>query len=307
MSANAVSRDFRSYYGRPIIKEPIWKPEIPWYFFFGGLAGASSSLVFGSRLAGNNRLARTASLTALTGFAISPILLIKDLGRPERFYNMLRVFKVTSPMSVGTWIVSAAGMASGVGAACELLDVLPTVKRVAETAGGVLGLPVSTYTAALLADTAVPVWHEAHRELPLMFAGGAAASAGAAATLFTLPEHAEPARRFALAGASLELAATKAMERRLGKLLAEPYHIGEASRLAKTAKMLTATGGVLLALAGRRRPGALAASTLLLGGSICGRWAVFKAGFESARDPKYTVVPQRERADRRGTRLTTNP
>ena len=307
MSANGVSRDFRSYYGRPIIKEPVWKPEIPWYFFFGGLAGASSSLVFGSRLAGNNRLARTASLTALTGFAISPILLIKDLGRPERFYNMLRVFKVTSPMSVGTWIVSAAGMASGVGAACELLDVLPTVKRVAETAGGVLGLPVSTYTAALLADTAVPVWHEAHRELPLLFAGGAAASAGAAATLFTPPKQAEPARRFALAGASLELAATKAMERRLGKLLAEPYHIGEASRLAKTAKMLTATGGVLLALAGRRRPGALAASSLLLGGSICGRWAVFKAGFESARDPKYTVVPQRERADRRGTRLTTNP
>ena len=307
MSANGVSRDFRSYYGRPIIKEPVWKPEIPWYFFFGGLAGASSSLAFGSRLAGNNRLARTASLTALAGFAISPILLIKDLGRPERFYNMLRVFKVTSPMSVGTWIVSAAGMASGVGAACELLDVLPTVKRVAETAGGVLGLPVSTYTAALLADTAVPVWHEAYRELPLLFAGGAAASAGAAATLFTPPTQAEPARRFALAGASLELAATKAMERRLGKLLAEPYHIGEASRLAKTARMLTATGGVLLALAGRRRPGALAASSLLLGGSICGRWAVFKAGFESARDPKYTVVPQRERADRRGTRLTTNP
>ena len=307
MSANGGSPDFRSYYGRPIIREPVWKPEIPWYFFFGGLAGASSSLAAGARIAGNDRLARSALFTAMAGLTVSPILLIKDLGRPARFYNMLRVFKVTSPMSIGTWIVSAAGAASGVAAGCELLDVLPRVKRTAETVAGMLGLPLSTYTAALLADTAVPVWHEAHRELPLMFAGGAAASAGAAATLFTPPEKAGPARRLGLAGAALELGATVGMERRLGKLLSEPYRVGQASGLAKAAKAMTATGGALLALAGRRRPGAVAAGALLLGGSICARWAVFKAGFESARDPKYTVVPQRDRAGRQGTRVTTHP
>ena len=307
MSVDGASPDVRSYYGRPVLKQPVWKPEIPWYFFCGGLAGASSSLAAGARLAGNERLARSASLTALAGLTISPILLAKDLGRPERFYNMLRVFKVTSPMSVGTWILSASGAASAVAAACELLDVLPGVKRAGETAAGLLGLPLSTYTAALLADTAVPVWHEARRELPLLFAGGAAASAGAASALLTPTEQAGPARRLALTGAALELAATAAMERRLGKLLAEPYRTGEASGLAKAAKALTAGGGMLLALGGRRRPGAVAAGMLLLGGSICGRWAVFKAGFESARDPKYTVIPQRERADRKGTRVTTRP
>jgi hypothetical protein len=295
-----------SYYGRPIIKEPVWKPEIPWYFFFGGLAGASSSLTLAARLADNDRLARSASLTALAALTISPILLIKDLGRPERFYNMLRVFKPTSPMSVGTWILSAAGTASGIAAGCELFDVLPGVRRTSEGVAGLLGLPLSTYTGALLADTAVPVWHEAQRELPLLFAGGAAASAGATALLFTPPEHAGPARRLALAGAALELGATKAMERRLGSLLTEPYQSGDASTLARAAKTLIAAGGGLLALSGRRKP-AFAASTLLLGGSICSRLAVFKAGFESARNPKYTIVPQRERAQREGTSVTTHP
>jgi hypothetical protein len=194
-----------------------------------------------------------------------------------------------------------------VATGCELLGVLPRVKRAAEAVAGVLGLPLSTYTGALLADTAVPVWHEARRELPLVFAGGAAASAGAAAILFTPPAQAGPARRFALAGAALEFAATEAMERRLGALLAEPYRMGEASRLVKGAKRLTVAGSALLAVAGSGRRGGAAAGALLLAGSVCARWAAFKAGFQSARDPKYTVVPQRERAERRGTRATTRP
>ena len=98
-----------SYYGKPIIKEPVWKPEIPAYFFVGGLAGASAALSAAARLAGNEELARRSLFVAAAGVTASPYLLIKDLGRPARFYNMMRVFKVTSPMSVGTWIVSASG------------------------------------------------------------------------------------------------------------------------------------------------------------------------------------------------------
>jgi Polysulphide reductase, NrfD len=306
VSASA-NDDVRSYYGRPILKEPVWKKEVPWYLFAGGLAGASSSLAAGARLSGNDHLARSASLVAFAGVVASPPLLIKDLGRPLRFYNMLRVLKVTSPMSIGTWILSVSGTLASTAAACELLGILPTLKRSAQLAGGVVGLPLCTYTGALLSDTAIPVWHEARRELPLLFAGGAAASAGGAAALFTPPEAAKPARRLGIAGAALELATTFAMERRLGDLLAGPYRDGDAKALARSAKALTAAGGVLMALAGRGRLGAAAAGTLLLGGSACGRWAVFKAGFESARDPKHTVVPQRERARRRGSAATTVP
>ena len=101
--------DALSYYGRPIIKEPVWQPDIPLYLFTGGLAGASDLLALGAQFSGNRRL-RTSALAAATfGTTISPYFLIKDLGRPLRFLNMLRVVKVTSPMSVGTWIFSALG------------------------------------------------------------------------------------------------------------------------------------------------------------------------------------------------------
>ena len=91
-----------------------------------------------------------------------------------------------------------------------------------------LGPALSTYTAALLADTAVPVWHEARRELPFVFAAGAAMSAGSAVAL---AGGGAPARRLALVGAAGELAATTAMERRLGEL-GEPYREGTAGRFA---------------------------------------------------------------------------
>src|SRR5919202_4139025 len=105
----APEEDVRSYYGRPVIKEPVWEWEIPWYFFAGGLAGASAGLSLVARLAGNERLARRALLAALGGATVSPVLLISDLGKPDRFYNMLRVFKPTSPMSMGTWILTSFG------------------------------------------------------------------------------------------------------------------------------------------------------------------------------------------------------
>jgi hypothetical protein len=98
------------------------------------------------------------------------------------------------------------------------------------------------------------------------------------------------------------------MERRLGKLLAEPYKHGVSGKLTRASKLAVAAGAALLALRGKRSRGAAAAgSALLLGGELMMRWGVFKAGFASARDPKYTVIPQRERANRDGTRVTTKP
>jgi hypothetical protein len=141
----------------------------------------------------------------------------------------------------------------------------------------------------------VPVWSEARRDLPVLFASGAASSAGAAALATTPSEHAGPARRLMLGGVALELATKVVMEKRLGEL-AEPYHKG-AGRIYSHAARLLSAGGAAAVLAGR---GNRVATTLgagaVLAGAVCERWAVFKAGHQSAMDPAYTVKPQRERA-----------
>jgi Polysulphide reductase, NrfD len=287
--------EFRSYYGRPIIKEPVWTWEVPWYFFAGGIAGASASLGLVARLAGNDRLARSAWAVAGAGGTAGVPLLVSDLGRPERFLYMLRMFKVTSPLSVGSWVLASMGPAAVGAVVSDRLGVFPRLGRVAEAVAGLLGPALATYTGTLVADTAVPVWHEAGRELPFVFAGSAAASAGAAATLLTPAADAGPARRLVLTGALLELGAAQTMERRLGEL-GEPYHQGPAGRLARLAKASTAAGAGLVALGGRRRRAiTMAGAALVLAGSACERWAVYKAGFQSARDPRYIVGPQRAR------------
>jgi formate-dependent nitrite reductase membrane component NrfD len=290
----------RSYYGQPILKAPVWTWEVPAYFFVGGMAGASAPLALVASLQGNRPLARAASAVALAGAALSPVLLISDLGRPERFANMLRVFKPTSPMSVGSWILAGFGPAVGLGAARELLGIVPRLGRAGEVAGAVLGPGLSTYTGALLANTAVPAWHEARGQLPFVFAGSSLASAAGAALLLTARADAGAARRMGMIGAVVSLGATAAMEHRLGALGAPYRSGGAAAGVGRTAKSLTALGGLLVATragAQRRRPvvGALA----LLAGSALERWAIFQAGVASAGDPAATVGPQRARRDAR--------
>jgi hypothetical protein len=289
-----------NYYGRPVLKEPTWTWEIPSYFFAGGLAGASSGLALVARLTGNDALARRAHLAALGGAAVSPVLLISDLGRPGRFYEMLRVIKPTSPMSVGTWVLSAFGATTSVAIVHDLLGVLPRLGRLSETISSVLGLPLATYTAVLIADTSVPVWHEARRELPLVFAASSAASAGGAALILTPVQGAGPARRLAVGGALLELGAVELMKRRLGRFLAEPYEGGRPGRFDKLSKALSGVGAAVAAFAGHKnRTAAAAGGALILAGALCERWSIYEAGFPSSRDPKYTVMPQRERLEAR--------
>ncbi|HEV8151986.1 MAG TPA: NrfD/PsrC family molybdoenzyme membrane anchor subunit [Solirubrobacteraceae bacterium] len=288
----------RSYYGQSVINPPIWKSEIPWYFFTGGLAGASLPLSLAASLQGNEALARRAAFGALGGAVVSPALLVSDLGRPERFLYMLRVFKVTSPMSVGSWILTGFGATSALGAARELLGRMPRAGRAAQVAGSLLGAGMATYTAALVANTAVPAWHEARRELPFVFAASAVASAGGFAAALTPVRHAGPARAMAIAGGVTEVALTGRMERRLG-FVGEPYRAGTPQRLATAAKALTAAGSVLMARAGGRRSGAAAAGLALMAGAAAERWAIFQAGMASAKDPRYTVGPQRDRLEQR--------
>ena len=303
--------EFVSYYGRPIIKPPVWKWDIAAYLFTGGLAAGSSLLAAGGQLTGRPALRRAGRVTALAAIGASTAFLIRDLGRPERFHHMLRVAKPTSPMSMGTWILAAFGPAAGVAAVAEAAPllpaggllglagrVLPPIGRVAGLAAAATAPALATYTGVLLADTAVPSWHEAYPELPVVFAGSALAS-GAGVGLIAAPaEQAGPARRMALAGAALEVGAASRMESRLG-LLAEPSRTGRPGTLLRAGRVLTAAGTVG-ALAGRRsRVLSVVSGAALLAGSLATRFGVFHAGLASARDPKYTVVPQRERLGRR--------
>jgi polysulfide reductase-like protein len=286
-----------SYYGRPVLKEPVWQPEIPWYLFTGGLAGASSVLSLVARLSGNETLARRSLYVGAAAELVSPALLVSDLGRPERALNMLRMFKVTSPMSVGSWILAVSNVSTTTAAALEWAGRLRRVRVGAEAVSGLMGAPLAVYTATLFSNTAIPVWHEGRRELPFLFGSSAVASAGAAAAIVVPTAEAGPARRLALGGVLVENALFQVMEKRLG-MLGEPYSKAEAGRHKKVAMACTMGGAALLAGPGRRsRAAAVMGGALVLAGEAALRWSVFKAGFQSARDPKYTVEPQRARAD----------
>src|SRR4051794_35532227 len=144
-----------SYYGRPVLKSPVWKPEIPWYLFIGGLTGASAPLAWAADVAGNRTLGRRAGLITLAAGTVGPVLLISDLGVPARFFNMLRVFKVTSPMSVGSWILAVTATTAAIATAHERFGLFGRLGRVARGLSALFGLPLATYTATLLSNTAV--------------------------------------------------------------------------------------------------------------------------------------------------------
>ena len=301
--------EFTSYYGRQIVKPSPWEADIPAYLFAGGLAAGSSLLAAGADLTGRPGLRRVGRLGAISALSFSMVALVHDLGRPERFVNMLRVVKVTSPMSVGTWLLSLYGPWAGAAAAAELVSMLPPHRRTGGllrlvtrfgTPAGVIAAvtapPVAAYTAVLLADTATPSWHAAYRELPFVFVGSAAAASGGLGMLAAPSREIGPARNLAIGGAVLETIMERRMERSMG-ITAEPLHTGKAGALMRAAKSLTIGGAVGSLVAGRSRAAAAMSGAALLAGSVCTRFGVFEAGQASARDPKYTVVPQRERLE----------
>jgi hypothetical protein len=303
MSASNGSPEIRSYHGQPVIKEPVWTAEIPLYFFSGGLAGASAGLAYLSDLRGEQQLAKRAWGLAFAGIAVSPVLLISDLGKPARFLNMLRMFKVTSPMSVGSWILTGSGGATSIAVANAWTGLFPRLARIAKPSAALLGLPLSTYTAALVANTAVPAWHGSRRMLPFVFASGAALSAGAAAVAVTPPSRAGAARRLALGAAMLEGPLMELTALQLGEC-GKVYRHGRPGLLANIRRACTISGSALLyRRGGYSRPAAAVSGALLCGGVLATRRSVYEAGFASVRDPKYVIAPQREkikRGDRRG-------
>jgi hypothetical protein len=222
---------------------------------------------------------------------------------------MLRVAKPSSPMSVGTWILVAYGPGSGLAAAAELLPaplratrpgrLLQAAARPAGLSAALLAPGVASYTAALVAQTAAPGWNEVRRELPFVYTGSAAASGAGLGLLFAPVAEAGPARRLAVIGSAAELAASRLIDRRPG-VVTQAWTTGRAHRLRQAAEVLTLGGAITAAtLARRSRVAAAAAGLALLGGSVLQRFGTFEAGVASTKDPKYVVVPQRERLNAR--------
>jgi formate-dependent nitrite reductase membrane component NrfD len=299
--------EFRSYYGRPILKAPTWRHDIPAYLFTGGLAAGSSLIAAGADATGRPTLRRAARLASLGAVGASTYFLINDLGRPARFHHMLRVAKPTSPMSMGTWILAAFGPASGLAAIAEVAPwlprrgvlglarrFLPPAGRAAQYAAAVLAPPLATYTAVLLADTAVPSWHAAYPQLPFVFAGSASAAAAGVGLIAAPLAETGPVRRLAVTGAALELTAMHRVEHSMG-LLSEVYQHGRPGRMLRAARALTVAGAAGALLSRRSRLLSALSGAALIAASALTRFGVFEGGVDSARDPKYTVVPQRER------------
>jgi formate-dependent nitrite reductase membrane component NrfD len=162
-----------SYYDYPVLKQPFWSGEIAWYFFFGGLAAgcyviASIASFFGSKE--DRAVVRTGYYLSLLALLPCPLFLIKDLGRPERFLHMLRIFKVKSPMSMGIWGLLSFSLLSGTTAVIQaardgllgrwwgarLLAALP--QKLLALPGSGFAFFVGGYTGVLLTATSVPLW-----------------------------------------------------------------------------------------------------------------------------------------------------
>jgi formate-dependent nitrite reductase membrane component NrfD len=310
--------EFTSYYGRPVVKPAPWGHEIAAYLFLGGVAAGSGLLAAGAQLTGRPKLRRNARLSALAAVGLGGAALVKDLGRPERFLNMLRTVKLTSPMSVGSWILSAFSVGAGVAAAAEVDRMtgerlpLGPLRRVLRAVEGLAGLeaaafapPLAAYTAVLLADTATPTWNAAREELPFVFVSSASLAAAGLAMVTTPVAEAGPARTLALLGVTGDLIATEVMHRRMDPVAAEPLHHGTAGRMLRYSEALAIAGGLGTLLGGRRRAVAALSGLALMTASALTRFGVLEAGIDSAKDPRYTIEPQKRRlAARRAAGIT---
>jgi hypothetical protein len=280
------------YYGRPIVKPPEWTALIPIYFWAGGWAGTSATLALGARLAKNERAARALLVGAASGSAISGFCLIADLKKPQRFLNMLRVFKPSSPMSVGVYLFSIFAGAAMTAAASDLTGIARPLGRAAEIVAGMTGPFMSVYTAVLIGDTVIPAWHYARLAMPVLFAATSTSTAGGLGMCLVAHCDAKAARRLALIGGASVPMALERVRRELGPIQFEAYERGKAGFFAHLARLLNIGGTMCTLLAGRKARAAKVAGAMLLAGGLAERFAVYHAGRISAQDPKFTIEAQ---------------
>lgn len=255
-----------TYYDLPVVKAAPWKWYVPAYFYAGGLGGAAATLALAAH---DSREARRLHWIASIAEGTGAALLIADLGKPQRFLNMMRVFRPTSPMNMGTWILSLASASGGLA----LLKPNRALFAVSAVAGSML----STYTGVLLGNTATPLWHQTRRALPVLFAASSAASLASLLELVGTPR-----RRYSMLAKTAEIASAAAVEHIGGPVLRD-------NKLWRRSKWL---GIASLAATALHRP--RLAGVLGTVAAVMARFAIVDAGKASANDPRQTFEPQRQ-------------
>lgn len=306
-----------SYYNVPVIHKPHWKWLVIVYFFLGGISSASYVIatiaeLFGGREGG--RIARVGRYLSLAALIPSPILLILDLGRPERFHYMLRIVKLRSPMSVGTWGLTIFGVFCGLstliqGAGDGLFDRWRLAQRLLlalpgtpiNIVGSVFGFFVGGYTGVLLAVTAVPLWAKNALLLGPLFLASAMSTASAAITLVlslvrgTSHSTIRRLERLEVLTLTAELALIASTRANAGPIIGRPIREGRLGQIFRWGVLGT---GILAPLAlqlsatlrGHRSPRWLPilSSLLTLTGGFLLRYVMVMAGRASADDPQAT-------------------
>lgn len=298
-----VPEPYRSdptYYERPLLHESIWGWAIPTYYYVGGLTGATLALAAAAQIRGSNNLRGLVNRCRWIGFigaCISGALLIYDLGRHWRFFNMLRVFRPTSPMNMGAWILSGAGGTSLVTVlfhGCP--GLLGKAGEVFSYASGIFGLGLATYTGVLVSNSAIPLWQESRRVLPLLFASSAMASVGSAFEVFVQnDDERRITKAFGAVGQLAEITAAIVMEKQVSAVprVARPLKCGLSGFMWKTAAVLTATSVAVGALPNGSRSKRVTAGVLGTLGSLLMRFSIEHAGVASARDARASFHQQR--------------
>jgi len=283
-----------TYYGRPVIKKSVWSWSVPLYYYVGGAAGGCAVLGAAATLTGtsdfDHLISRTRWIAALGG-ALSGALLIYDLGKPARFLNMLRVFRPTSPMNMGSWVLTGFSLTAGVSAVGPR-----AVGNAAGVGAGVFGLVLSGYTGVLVSNTVVPVWQRPHRTLPLLFLASAAASASSFLDLFKWsPAEERAIVIFGALGKLADIACCQMAEQQIESVpeAVAPLRVGLSGVLWNAGKALSAASLVLTLAPGSSRRKTRWIGILGTAGALCLRFGIHYAGQCSAENPRATFDQQR--------------
>jgi polysulfide reductase-like protein len=287
-----------SYHGNPVLKPPTWTWQVPLYFFVGGVAGISAVIALAAHLFGNAGLMRAGLWIGFLGALISAPLLIADLGRPARFLNMLRVFKLRSAMSVGAWTLAGFSSAVGLAVICHEVILagygngfLLTIRWIAELSAALSGLILASYTSVLLGVTAIPVWSENRRLVPVVFLAGGLGSAAAVLELlgFLVPV----TQSIGIVAGTVETVVAIILELR-GRYVDRPLREGAVGWLTRGGAALAGPASLSLRIfSGHSSVARYIAAVCFIIGALISRIAWIEAGRVSSRDPQALFRIQR--------------
>lgn len=293
------------YYGRPVVKPPVWEWQIALYFFVGGLAGMAGVIGAVACFCGHADVTRAAMWLATAGVMISTVLLVWDLGRPWLFLHMLRVFKPKSPMSVGSWIVSFFGACAVPGAIAFELDqrhllpagsgaalALHVLAALLAVGTGFSGMFLATYTGVLIGVSTIPAWFSHVRLLPVHF--GTVGFGSAVAVLELLGFHLRALNALGWLAAIVETCVWLLLELKHHGAIDRAVHQGQSGLLLRSAGILTGPVALVLrALGTGFWPARLLADIAFLAGGITHRFGWVEAGHASGRDPEAVFASMR--------------